>query len=98
MSIPGFRRRGTIRNQNIAMYIWSKKRPPHAGPRMVFPGVQKTTWSHDPIAKEWYFHRFYKFQPDLQYVASRRAAELLKIMGFWIQLACRAFAWMRSRL
>ncbi len=31
----------------------------------MFPGVQKTTWTRDPVAGEYYFHRFYDFQPDL---------------------------------
>src|SRR6476469_1341584 len=43
-------------------YLWSKKKPASADKGMVFPGVQKTTWSRDPVAKEWYFHRFYDFQ------------------------------------
>ncbi len=42
-------------------YIWSKKRPPNWESGMVFPGVQKTTWTRDPKAREWYFHRFYDF-------------------------------------
>jgi maltose alpha-D-glucosyltransferase / alpha-amylase len=46
-------------------YVWSKKKPPHANKGMVFPGVQKTTWTYDREAKAWYFHRFYDFQPDL---------------------------------
>jgi maltose alpha-D-glucosyltransferase/alpha-amylase len=39
-------------------YVWSERRPPNAGKGMVFPGVQKTTWSYDREAKAWYFHRF----------------------------------------
>ena len=39
------------------------RRTPSEG--MVFPGVQKTTWTRDPVAGEYYFHRFYDFQPDL---------------------------------
>ena len=46
-------------------YVWSKKKPRDANKGMVFPGVQKSTWNYDPVAKEWYFHRFYDFQPDL---------------------------------
>jgi maltose alpha-D-glucosyltransferase / alpha-amylase len=39
-------------------YVWSKKKPSHADHGMVFPGVQKSTWSYDRDAKAWYFHRF----------------------------------------
>ena len=72
-------------------YIWSKKKPPRADQGMVFPGVQKSTWSHDPEAKAWYFHRFYDFQPDLNTSNPEVQAEILKIMGFWIQLGVSGF-------
>jgi maltose alpha-D-glucosyltransferase / alpha-amylase len=72
-------------------YIWSKKRPSHHEKGMVFPGVQKTTWTHDSVAKAWYFHRFYEFQPDLNTSHPAVQAEILKIMGFWIQLGVSGF-------
>ena len=72
-------------------YIWSKKKPPRANHGMVFPGVQKSTWSYDEIAKAWYFHRFYDFQPDLNTSNPAVQAEILKIMGFWIQLGVSGF-------
>jgi maltose alpha-D-glucosyltransferase / alpha-amylase len=72
-------------------YIWSKKKPPNATKGMVFPGVQKTTWSYDSVAKEYYFHRFYDFQPDLNTSNPLVQAEILKIMGFWIQLGVSGF-------
>jgi maltose alpha-D-glucosyltransferase/alpha-amylase len=58
---------------------------------MVFPGVQKSTWSYDEVAREWYFHRFYDFQPDLNTSNPEVQSELLKIMGFWIQLGVSGF-------
>ena len=72
-------------------YVWSKKKPPHANTGMVFPGVQKTTWSYDSEAKAYYFHRFYDFQPDLNTSNPHVQAEILKIMGFWIQLGVSGF-------
>jgi maltose alpha-D-glucosyltransferase/alpha-amylase len=72
-------------------YVWSKKRPPRANKGMVFPGVQKSTWSYDGIARQWYFHRFYDFQPDLNTSNPEVQAEILKIMGFWIQLGVSGF-------
>jgi maltose alpha-D-glucosyltransferase/alpha-amylase len=58
---------------------------------MVFPGVQKSTWTHDKEAGAWYFHRFYDFQPDLNTSNPLVQAEILKIMGFWIQLGVSGF-------
>ena len=72
-------------------YIWSKKKPSHAGQGMVFPGVQKTTWTYDKEAKLYYFHRFYEFQPDLNTSNPHVQAEILKIMGFWIELGVSGF-------
>jgi maltose alpha-D-glucosyltransferase/alpha-amylase len=72
-------------------YIWSKKKPAGAETGMVFPGVQKTTWSYDKEAGEYYFHRFYDFQPDLNTSNPHVQAEILKIMGFWIQLGVSGF-------
>ena len=58
---------------------------------MVFPGVQKSTWTRDKQAGAWYFHRFYDFQPDLNTSNPVVQAEILKIMGFWIQLGVSGF-------
>lgn len=72
-------------------YVWADKRPANAGKGMVFPGVQKSTWTHDKEARAWYFHRFYDFQPDLNTSNPLVRAEILKIMGFWIQLGVSGF-------
>jgi maltose alpha-D-glucosyltransferase / alpha-amylase len=72
-------------------YVWSKKKPPHSNEGMVFPGVQKTTWNYDREGKAWYFHRFYDFQPDLNTSNPEVQAEILKIMGFWIQAGVSGF-------
>jgi maltose alpha-D-glucosyltransferase/alpha-amylase len=72
-------------------YVWADKKPANAGKGMVFPGVQKSTWTRDKEAGAWYFHRFYDFQPDLNTSNPRVQAEILKIMGFWIQLGVSGF-------
>src|SRR4051794_32200838 len=38
-------------------YVWAKKRPSTWRSGVVFPGVQQETWTYDPAAREWYFHR-----------------------------------------
>jgi maltose alpha-D-glucosyltransferase / alpha-amylase len=72
-------------------YVWAKKKPRNADKGMVFPGVQKSTWSYDSVARHWYFHRFYDFQPDLNTSNPHVQAEILKIMGFWIQQGVSGF-------
>jgi maltose alpha-D-glucosyltransferase / alpha-amylase len=72
-------------------YVWSKKKPTNAASGVVFPGVQKSTWDYDTVAKAYYFHRFYDFQPDLNTSNPEVQAEILKIMGFWLQLGVSGF-------
>ena len=72
-------------------YVWAKRKPRQADAGMVFPGVQKSTWSRDEVARAWYFHRFYEFQPDLNTANPQVQAEILKIMGFWLQLGVSGF-------
>jgi maltose alpha-D-glucosyltransferase/alpha-amylase len=72
-------------------YVWSDTKPAGANKGMVFPGVQKSTWTRDKEAGAYYFHRFYDFQPDLNTSNPHVQAEILKIMGFWIQLGVCGF-------
>jgi len=72
-------------------YVWSKTRPKNSDSGVVFPGVQKTTWTYNETAKAYYFHRFYDFQPDLNTAHQEVQAEILKIMGFWLQLGVSGF-------
>ena len=72
-------------------YVWSKKRPRSWNKGMVFPGVQQATWTRDAVAGEYYFHRFYDFQPDLNTHNPAVKEELMRIMGFWLQLGVSGF-------
>lgn len=89
---PWFKQaRSDLNSKYRNWYVWSKKKPKQANKGMVFPGVQKTTWTYDREAKAWYFHRFYDFQPDLNTSNPEVQDEILKIMGFWIQSGVSGF-------
>ena len=72
-------------------YVWSRDEPPNRRQGMVFPGEQTETWTLDDAAKQWYFHRFYDFQPDLNWSNPAVRAEIKKVMGFWLQLGASGF-------
>lgn len=72
-------------------YVWSKTEPSDLHQGMVFPGVQHATWTFDERAGEWYYHRFYDFQPDLNMANPRVRQEIEKIIGFWLQLGVAGF-------
>jgi maltose alpha-D-glucosyltransferase/alpha-amylase len=72
-------------------YVWADERPADAEKGIVFPGVQTTTWSYDRMARRYYFHRFYDFQPDLDISNPEVREELEKVIGFWSQLGISGY-------
>ncbi len=71
--------------------MWWKEKPANAAQGMVFPGVQKTTWTFDRTAGEYYYHRFYKHQPDLNTGNPAVRAEISRIIKAWMQLGVCGF-------
>ena len=72
-------------------YVWSDTEPPDRRQGIVFPGEQTETWTWDATAKAWYFHRFFNFQPDLNWRNPEVRAEIRKVMAFWLQLGASGF-------
>src|SRR5215217_5456815 len=63
-------------------YVWADK-PPAGGPKgETFPGEQHGLWSYDRKARQYYLHRFYRHQPDLNVTNPRVREELARIIGF----------------
>ena len=72
-------------------YVWSEKRPKDWDKGMVFPGVQKATWTLDKKAGAYYHHRFHDFQPDLNIDNAEVRSEIRRIMGYWLELGVEGF-------
>ncbi|MEN3359606.1 MAG: maltose alpha-D-glucosyltransferase / alpha-amylase [Mycobacteriales bacterium] len=72
-------------------YIWSPTEPANAEDGEVFPGYQRGTWSKDEEADLWYHHRFYDFQPDLNWANPEVRAEIGRVVAFWLQLGVSGF-------
>ncbi len=72
-------------------YIWCEHEPSDRYQGMVFPGVQKETWTFDEQAQAWYFHRFYDFEPDLNHGNPAVREEIRKVIGFWLRLGIAGF-------
>jgi maltose alpha-D-glucosyltransferase/alpha-amylase len=72
-------------------YIWSDVEPSDRRQGIVFPGEQTETWTFDDVAQRWYFHRFYDFQPDLNWSNPAVRDEIKKVMTFWLQLGASGF-------
>lgn len=72
-------------------YVWSDTKPEDAAEGTVFPGEQVTTWTWDPEAKAFYFHRFYGHQAELNISNPAVRREIEKITGFWLQMGVTGF-------
>ena len=72
-------------------YVWSKAEPVAPTEGVVFPGVQERTWTWDDRAGAWYHHRFYEFQPDLNWAFPEVQREMAKVIGFWLQQGVSGF-------
>jgi maltose alpha-D-glucosyltransferase/alpha-amylase len=65
-------------------YVWSDTDARYEGARIIFCDTEKSNWAWDPISKEFYWHRFYAHQPDLNYDDPRVFEEMWRIMKFWL--------------
>jgi maltose alpha-D-glucosyltransferase/alpha-amylase len=72
-------------------YVW-RDEPPTDGPQgVVFPDKEKSLWEYDRKTKQYYQHRFYKQQPDLNVTNPAVRDEIARIMGFWMELGLSGF-------
>ncbi len=72
-------------------YVWRSDPPPDTSQEVVFPDQESSIWEHDEKTGEWYLHRFYKHQPDLNITNPRVRDEIAKVMGFWLELGLSGF-------
>jgi maltose alpha-D-glucosyltransferase/alpha-amylase len=71
-------------------YVWSDT-PDDDGRPLVFPGEEDSVWTFDEVAGQWYHHRFYAHQPDLNIANAEVRREIGKIVGYWLALGVDGF-------
>ena len=74
-----------------AYYVWRDEVPDGEPPEEVFPGEQHGVWSYDREAGQYFLHRFYAHQPDLNIANEAVREEVRKVMGFWIAQGLSGF-------
>ncbi len=72
-------------------YYWSKERPVDYKEGLGFPGVQKAVWTMDEKAKQYYYHKFYEYQPHLNFTNPAVEREADSIFKFWFTLGVDGF-------
>lgn len=64
-------------------YVWSDSPERYADARIIFQDFESSNWAWDPVAKAYYWHRFYSHQPDLNYASSDVQKSILDVVDFW---------------
>jgi maltose alpha-D-glucosyltransferase/alpha-amylase len=67
-------------------YVWSDTDAKYKDARIIFTDTEKSNWTWDPVAKAYYWHRFFSHQPDLNFDNPAVLQEVLEIMRFWLDL------------
>lgn len=73
-------------------YTWSDAPPPTAPSKgNIFPGQESSVWAYDEVAGAYYYHRFYHFQPDLNFHNPVVRDEVKKVLDFWLSFGISGF-------
>ncbi len=72
-------------------YVWSDTPDRYAQARIIFRDTEKSNWAYDPQSKQYYWHRFYSSQPDLNYDNPKVQQAMLDVVKFWLDLGVDGF-------
>ena len=72
------------------MYVWSDTDRLYEGVRIIFTDTEKSNWTWDDQAQQFYWHRFFSHQPDLNFDNPRVMEEVLTAMRFWLDMGVDA--------
>ncbi len=68
------------------MYVWSDTPEKYKDARIIFKDFETSNWSWDPVAKAYYWHRFYSHQPDLNFDNPAVHETVQKVLDFWLNM------------
>jgi maltose alpha-D-glucosyltransferase/alpha-amylase len=72
-------------------YVWSDTADKYLDARIIFKDFETSNWSWDPVAKAYYWHRFYSHQPDLNFDNPQVRQAVLDVIDFWFDLGVDGF-------
>jgi maltose alpha-D-glucosyltransferase/alpha-amylase len=73
-------------NQRRDWYVWSDTDQRYAGARIIFTDTEQSNWAWDQGSQQYYWHRFFSHQPDLNYDNPAVVRAVLRVMRFWLDL------------
>ncbi len=72
-------------------YVWSPTNLRYQGARIIFLDYEESNWTWDPVRGEYYWHRFFHHQPDLNYDNPAVQQEMLNVVRFWLDQGVDGF-------
>ncbi len=72
-------------------YVWSDDPKLYSGTRIIFTDTEKSNWSFDELAGQYYWHRFFSHQPDLNFDNPAVLEAVLQVMEFWLDMGVDGF-------
>ena len=76
-------RRGTSKRN---FYVWSDTDQKYSGVPIVFKDTERSNWTWDPVAGQYFWHRFFSHQPDLNFDNPMVLKAVLRVMRFWLDM------------
>ncbi|MGZ6950440.1 MAG: maltose alpha-D-glucosyltransferase, partial [Ilumatobacteraceae bacterium] len=72
-------------------YVWSQTDDKFRDARVIFVDTEHSNWTYDQVRGQYYWHRFFVHQPDLNYENPRVAEAMLEVLRFWLDLGIDGF-------
>src|SRR5947209_18023952 len=72
-------------------YVWSDTPEKYRDARIIFKDFETSNWTWDPVAKAYYWHRFYSHQPDLNFESPHVREAVKEIADFWLDMGVDGF-------
>lgn len=72
-------------------YVWSDTDDKYSDARIIFTDTERSNWTWDPVAKQYFWHRFFSHQPDLNFDNPKVRQEILDVLKFWMDMGIDGF-------
>ncbi len=78
-------------NPKSDWYVWTDDPARYAGTRVIFTDSETSNWTYDPVRGQYYWHRFFRHQPDLNFDNPDVQEEMKRVVRFWVELGIDGF-------